>query len=206
MAMLVIAVVAGSSADLVVMLAGTMLPTDQVAVLGVAVRLAALAGFFGAASQPFVLRDLASTIARADRRQSDQLLLRTNLAGLGIMAFALVFCAAFGHLVLGLFGPDYVAGFGALLLFLVGQTIRVAGGMNSQLLALSGHQVKSASTCLLAVLLLVVLSLLLAPRWGILGFAVATLSAELFWAVGLAMLAQRLEGRRADVLGLLSRR
>jgi O-antigen/teichoic acid export membrane protein len=205
MAMLVIAVVAGSSADLAVMLAGTMLPTAEVAVLGVAVRLAALAGFFGAASQPFVLRDLATTIARSDRGESDRLLLRTNLAGLGIMVGALVFCAGFGPLVLGLFGPAYVAGYSALLLFLVGQTIRVAGGMNSQLLALGGHQVKSASTCLLAVLLLLVLSLLLAPRWGIVGFAVATLCAELLTPHPHPNHTHPHQGRRADVLGLLSR-
>jgi hypothetical protein len=38
------------------------------------------------------------------------------------------------------------------------------------------------------------------------GLAWAYVCAEAFWAVGLAMLTQKLEGRRGDIVGLLVQR
>ena len=198
-AMLMFTIVAGATADLVVLIGGVFLVPSEVAVLGVAVRLAALVGFFSSASQQFVLRDLVSAMTRLGRAEVDALLWRTNMTGLGTMLAATVFVALFGHLVLGLFGPDYAAGYWPLLIFLLSQVVRVMGGMNGQLLALGGHQVRSAATCVVAVVILVVLSALLTPAWGLVGIALATLVAELFWAISLAVLTQRLEGRRGDI-------
>jgi O-antigen/teichoic acid export membrane protein len=73
------------------------------------------------------------------------------------------------------------------------------GGMNGQLLALGGHQVRSAATCVVAVVLLVALAAVLTPLWGLVGIALATLGAEVFWAISLGVLTQRLEGRRGDI-------
>lgn len=205
-AILLVAIVAGASADLVVMLGGLFLPTSQVAVLGVAVRLAALVGFFSAASQPFVLRDLASAMSQARSAEVNSLLLRMNVAGLSIMAAAIVVCAFLGPLILGIYGQEYGAAYWPLLLFLVGQTFRTASGMNSELLALGGHQVKSASLCFCAVVVLAALAFLLTPHWGVVGLAAASVGAEMFWAAGLAYLTQKLEGRRGDIVGLLTQR
>jgi O-antigen/teichoic acid export membrane protein len=205
-AMLLVTLVGGASADLVVMLGGLFMPPAQVAVLGVAVRLAALIGFFSSASQPFVLRDLASAMSKARGQEIDRLLLRMNVAGLSIMGAAFVGCAIFGPMILRLYGADYGQGYWPLLLFIVGQAFRTSGGMNGELLALGGHQVKSASLCFCAVLVLVVLAALLTPRWGIMGLAASSIVAEAFWAGGLAFLTQRLEGRRGDIVGLLLRR
>jgi cobalamin synthase len=52
----------------------------------------------------------------------------------------------------------------------------------------------------------VVLSAILAPRFGMMGLAMASVCAEAFWAVGLAYLTQKLEGRRGDIIGLLVQR
>jgi len=205
-AILLVAIVTGASADLVVMLGGLFLPTSEVAVLGVAVRLAALVGFFSAASQPFVLRDLASAMSQARSAEVNGLLLRMNIAGLSIMAVAIVGCAIFGPFILGIYGQEYGAAYWPLLLFLVGQTFRTASGMNSELLALGGHQVKSASLCFCAVVVLAGLAFLLTPHWGVVGLAAASVGAEIFWAAGLSYLTQKLEGRRGDIVGLLMQR
>jgi O-antigen/teichoic acid export membrane protein len=205
-AMLLVTVVGGATADLVVMLGGVFLPPDQVAVLAVAVRLATLVGFFSAASQPFVLRDLASAMSASKSAETNRLLLRMNLAGLSLMAAAIVGCAFFGPWILGIYGHDYAAAYWPLLLFMLGQMLRVSGGMNSELLALGGHQVKSATLCVAAVVVLVVTAGILTPFWHVMGLAAASVCAEAFWAVGLAMLTQRLEGRRGDIVGLLLQR
>jgi O-antigen/teichoic acid export membrane protein len=203
-AMLMFTIVAGATADLVVLIGGLFLAPSDVAVLGVAVRVAALVGFFSSASQQFVLRDLVSAMARLGRGEVDALLWRTNVTGLATMLTATVFVLVFGHLVLALFGPDYAEGYWPLLIFLVSQVVRVMGGMNGQLLALAGHQVRSAATCVVAVVLLVVLAAVLTPLWGLIGIALATLGAELFWAISLGVLTQRLEGRRGDIFQGLS--
>jgi len=205
-AMLLVTVVGGATADLVVMLGGVFLPPDQVAVLAVAVRLAALVGFFSAASQPFVLRDLASAMSSAKSAETNRLLLRMNLAGLSLMAAAIIACAVLGPWVLRIYGRDYAAAYWPLLLFLIGQMFRVSGGMNGELLALGGHQVKSATLCVAAVAVLVVAAAILTPIWHVMGLATASVCAEAFWAVGLALLTQRLEGRRGDIVGLLLQR
>jgi hypothetical protein len=64
--------------------------------------------------------------------------------------------------------------------------------------------VRSAWLCAVAVLVLIAFSVALVPLWGVTGIALATLAAELFWAVSLAALTQKLEGRRGDILGLLT--
>ncbi len=199
-AMLAVTIAGGATADLVVMIGGLFLSAGDVAVLGVAIRIAALVGFFAMASQQFVLRDLVTARASQGRGAVDMLLWRTNLAGAGTMLTAIVGTAALGSWILALFGPHYATAYWPMLVFLLSQAVRVLGGMNAQLLALSGHQVRSAVLCLAAIAVLVAGSLLLAPVMGIMGMAWATLLAELFWAVGLAMLTQRLEGRRGDFL------
>jgi O-antigen/teichoic acid export membrane protein len=170
------------------------------------VRLAALVGFFSAASQPFVLRDLASAMSAAKSAEINRLLLRMNLAGLSLMALAIAGCAVLGPWILAIYGHDYAAAYWPLLLFLVGQMFRVSGGMNGELLALGGHQVKSATLCVAAVVVLVAVAALLTPAWHVMGLAWAYVCAEAFWAVGLAMLTQKLEGRRGDIVGLLVQR
>lgn len=197
--MLAVTIVSGATADLVVLVAGFLLPPEEVAVLGVAIRIAALVGFFALASQQFVLRDLVAARSSGDPLVLNQLLLRTNLAGAGTMAVAVLAALLLGHLVLALFGETYEDAYLPMVIFLISQAVRVMGGLNAQLLALGGHQIRSAAICLAALGVLVVGSLVLTPIWGVLGIAVATLAAEIFWALRLAVLTQRLEGRRADL-------
>lgn len=198
-AMLAVTVVGGATADLVVMIGGFFLPTDEVAVLGVAVRMATLAGFFAMASQQFVLRDLVSARASGNGAAIDQVLFRTNVSSLGTILAVLLALAVAGPWVLSSFGPHYAASYWPMLVFLVSQAVRVTGGMNAQLLALGGHQVRSAALCVIVVVGLIVLAAVLTPLWGVMGLAAATLIAELVWAIGLGVITQSLEGRRADI-------
>jgi O-antigen/teichoic acid export membrane protein len=198
-AMLAVTLAGGATADLVVMIGGLFLPVEEVAVLGVAIRVATLAGFFAMASQQFVLRDLVSARASGSPAALETVLHRTNVTSLLTIGAVLLGLAVLGPTILAVFGPHYAAAYWPLLVFLLGQAVRVMGGMNAQILALGGHQTRSAALCLAVVAGLVVLAALLAPIWGVMGLAVATLLAESVWAVGLALMTQALEGRRADL-------
>jgi O-antigen/teichoic acid export membrane protein len=201
-----VALVTLTFADLVTVLAGWFLPPSEVAVVGIAIRLAALVGFVTQASQQFVMRDLTAAMAQGDSAETKSLLLRTNLTSIAIMAAAFLAAAVFGELALSAFGAEYRAGHLPLMLFMLGQMLRAASGMNTHLLSLDGHQVRSAGMCVIAVVVLVAASVVLCPAWGALGIACAAFIAELVWAIMLTVLTQKLTGRRGDVVYLLRTR
>jgi O-antigen/teichoic acid export membrane protein len=119
---------------------------------------------------------------------------------------ALVATVMLGRFVLGLFGPDYVAGASLLVLFMVGQSLRAMGGMNQQILSINGFQLRTAGACVLALVVLVCLSVLLTQAMGPVGMGWAVVGAELVWLVALAAQASSLCGQRGDVLWLLQQR
>ena len=91
---------------------------------------------------------------------------------LATLALGLVL-AALGRPVLGLFGPEFVAGYPALLVLVAGHVIAAAFGPLTSMLIMTGRQVAAALVQVGAVALGVTLLILLVPRWGIEGAAVA---------------------------------
>lgn len=198
----IVGIVSAAFADIVTLIAGLLLPASDIAVLGVAIRLAALAGFVTQASQQFVMRDLTAAMARGTDAEVGALLFRTNAVALAVMCGAILGSIALGDRVLAVFGQEYRAGHWALVLFMVSQTVRAASGMNGHLLSLGGHQMRTAGVCLVAVLVLAGGTALLAPQYGVNGVAMAAIAADAVWAASLAVLAAKLTGRRGDILAV----
>jgi O-antigen/teichoic acid export membrane protein len=203
-ALVLVALVSVAYADLITLIAGLFLPPDQVAVLGMAIKIAALVGFVSQSLQQFVIRDLTAALARGTPAEVRALLARTNIAGTSLMMLATLAAVPLGAYVLAMFGPEYVSGQWALVMFLLSQAIRAASGMNAHLLSLEGYQARTASMCFASVVVLVSASALLAPRFGIEGVAVAVIAADLVWAVALGVMARRLAGVSGDLLGAIS--
>ncbi|MFN0190401.1 MAG: hypothetical protein ACKVP5_00255 [Aestuariivirga sp.] len=203
--LVIVAAIATAFSDLVTLVGGFFLPHEDVAVLGVAVRLAAIAAFVTQAAQQFILPDLTAALTRSGTAEARTMLLRVNIIAIGTIAAFVLGSALFGDLVLRIFGEGYELGKWALILFLVGQAIRAAGGMNQHLLSLAGHQLKTAGACLLAMIVLFALSSLLAPQFGVEGIAMAVIASELVWALMLGAQAHRLAGQRGDILALFKR-
>lgn len=201
-ALLVVSVVSFAFADIVMLLAGFLLPAEDAAVAGVAVRLAAIAGFVLQAAQLFILPDFTEAIQRRQEGAANALLWRMNGLTMLMALAALVGALLVGRFALSLFGDGYVAGANLLTLFLVGQSIRALGGMNQNLLAISGYQIRTASSCVVALVILVFAALLFIPKLGLIGLGYAVIASELAWMLGLASQAQSLCGRRADLLWL----
>jgi O-antigen/teichoic acid export membrane protein len=123
---------------------------------------------------------------------------------LGVMLAALVGAVFFGDRVLALFGSDYAGGQWALVILMAGQTLRSASGMNINLLSLGGHQSRIALSCMTAFALMVAVASFLAPRYGVLGVAVAALTADAVWAISLGILVRGLTGRAGDIFAFTS--
>ena len=185
------------------LIGGIFLPAYDVAQLGVAIRLAALAGFVTQATQQFILPDLTAAITRGVRRDVESLLFRINLLALSAIAASVLGAIFFGPLVLGIFGAEYASAHWPLVLFMVSQLFRAAGGMNQYLLSIDGFQGRTANSCLFAVAVLVASAILLTPVYGVMGMAMAVVLADFLWAAILGVQAQRYAGYRGDILAIL---
>jgi O-antigen/teichoic acid export membrane protein len=203
-AIAIVAAVATMFADIVTLLGGMILPPEDVGILGVTIRLAAIAGFFIQSTQQLVLPDLTVAIADRDQSKSDQILLRLNILTMAVIAAALIGTIVLGPFALRIFGPAYEQGEGLLILFMIGQAIRAFSGMNQQVLSIAGQQVRTVWACVVAVIFLVCFWILFGKTWGLLGIGYAVIGAELVWCLMLAVQAQALTGRRADLLWILS--
>ncbi|QIG50777.1 hypothetical protein G5V57_25415 [Nordella sp. HKS 07] len=206
-ALLVGAFVTFAFAEIVTLVSGLLLPPADVAVVGIAVRLASIAGFVVQTMQLIAIPDLTDTMTRGTRTAADRLMRRTNLVNFALMLAAILVTLVLGDWVLGLFGPDYLAGKWALVLFLFSQMVRSAGTMNNHLMSLAGHQTRTAMVCSVSLIVLLGTATLLTPYMGVTGMGWAALATECVWAIGLAVSAQSLIGRRGDLLaGLIARR
>jgi O-antigen/teichoic acid export membrane protein len=198
-AMVLIATVVMAFADIVTLIGGAFLPAHEVAQLGVAIRLAALAGFVTQVTQNFVLPDLSEALVGGRRNAVRAIILRANVITMSAIGACVLVVVAAGPLILSIFGPDYQGARWALVMFMVSQLFRAAGGLNQHLLSLDGYQTRSVWACVGSVMLLIAASSLLAPRYGIEGVAVAVMLAEACWAVMLGIQAQRYAGYRGDI-------
>jgi O-antigen/teichoic acid export membrane protein len=202
-ALVIVGVVTASFADVVTLIAGFYLNTADVALVGVTIRLAALAGFITQATQQFILPDLAAAMTRGTSQQVHALLLRINMITLAAILACVAGAILFGPLALRIFGSGYEAGHWPLVLFMISQAFRAASGMNQHLLSLAGYQIKTAGSCLVAMAVLVGGTALFTPSHGVMGLAYAVIIADAVWAGLLALQTQRLTGRRGDIIGVL---
>ena len=198
-AMVLIAAIAMSFADIVTLIGGVFLPAHDVAQLGIAIRLAALAGFVTQVTQNFVLPDLSAALVKGDNATTGALIRRINLIAVVAIAACVAVSILFGSLILSVFGDGYRGAHWPLVLFMLSQLFRAAGGMNQHLLSLRGYQTRSVWPCVFAMALLVAGASLLTPALGLLGMACAVILAEASWATILGFQAQRYAGVRGDI-------
>ncbi len=202
-ALVIVGLVTASFADIVTLIAGFFLNTADVALVGVTIRLAALAGFITQATQQFILPDLTAAMTRGTSQGVHALLLRINLIALAAILACVAGAMLLGPWALKIFGPEYEAGHWPLVLFMISQAFRAASGMNQHLLSLAGYQIKTAGSCLVAMAALIGATALFTPGHGVMGLAYAVLIADAVWAGLLALQTQRLTGRRGDIIGVL---
>ncbi|MDQ1256008.1 MAG: hypothetical protein QG656_603, partial [Candidatus Hydrogenedentes bacterium] len=117
-------------------------------------------------------------IAEAHARQKPGELQRILfLASWGIVAFCVPIVAGivvFGKFLLGIFGPEYVAGYGPLTVLMAGQVVNALTGPCVAALTMTGHQNVTAKILGCVVVVNIVLNAVLIPRFGLMGAAAAT--------------------------------
>ncbi len=165
-------------------LLGLFTAPEAVGRFRVAVQVATLAAFGLQAVNAVVGPRFAEFWVRGEKARLQRLVTRS--AQVVLLFNALVtgmFVLAgrpFFHFV---FGEDFGASYGPLLILLVGQTVSSAVGSVAQLLNMTGHERDVVLTMGLAVALNVFLGVMLIPRWDIRGAAVAHAVSMSFWNI-----------------------
>jgi O-antigen/teichoic acid export membrane protein len=105
-----------------------------------------------------------------------------------------------GELLLGLFGPEFDAGYPLLFILMIGVLSRAAVGPAESVLTMSGEQKACAAVYFTTILLNVGLNVMLIPLYGLYGAASATALAMIYEAATLAFVAYRRLGLKMFIL------
>ncbi|MBT8105316.1 MAG: oligosaccharide flippase family protein [Woeseiaceae bacterium] len=191
--------------EIMLILLGMHVPSDQVAIFNASYRLAMVVTFgliaIDAVTSPIAARlyaareinELQSVVARATR-----LGFWSSLAA--VAGFAIL-----GTSLLGLFGPEFVAGYDAMIILLMAQLLRSAAGPVIPLLSVTGHQQRCLAVFGSALFAVVVLVFILVPTFGIRGGAVAVFLVTLLWTIWLHRLVVAHIGIRPSIFGIYAR-
>ena len=173
--LLPVALLIGMFADTNVLLLSTLMEPADIAVYGVALKLAFLAGYGIQSSQQLILPDMAEAVARADIADLRHALMRTFTVSILVALTALIGLALAGPYLLALFGPHYQAGYAAMLILVAAQMFRIPEGIAIQFLTVSGHGMRVLINLAITTLILAVSSFVLVTFWGSIGAAWAVL-------------------------------
>jgi O-antigen/teichoic acid export membrane protein len=165
-------------------LLGVFQPSDQVGVYQVAVQVANLAAFGLQAINMVVAPRFAALYARGETLRLPRLVVGSARV---VLAFNVLLTGLFvllGRLFFPLvFGAEFAASYGPLLILLVGQMVNSTTGSVGYLLNMTGHERETLRGMAVAAGLNIVLNLLLISGWGILGAASATAVSMIVWNV-----------------------
>ena len=143
---------------------------------------------------------IASLYAQGDRLGLQQLV-STTARWVFYPSFAIaVVMISFAEPVLHLFGPDFVAARGALIILIFGQLVNVGAGSVGYLMMMTGHQNQSALVMGVSALTNVILNLIGIYVFGILGAALATALSMAMWNIWLHSLVVRNLGVHPSIL------
>jgi O-antigen/teichoic acid export membrane protein len=111
-----------------------------------------------------------------------------------------------GSSVLALFGPEFRAAYPALVILVAGGVINAFTGVVAYFLTLTGRQIQALWIFTGALAISFALNLLLIPSFSIIGAAIASIGATLFWNVAMLLYVRRTMGIDASALALGLRR
>jgi O-antigen/teichoic acid export membrane protein len=189
----------GYFGEIIIILIGFVLAPEEVARFHVSFRLALLISFGLFAIDTATAPDLARHYAAGDFAAVDRVVKQaTRLRIAGALLATGVFAVA-GRWALSWFGPEFVAGYPLLLILACGQLVQSAVGPAARLMSISGHQDQALAVSAGALLLAIVLVILLVPRYGALGAAVAATLDLALWALTMRFMLRRSTGLKIRV-------
>jgi O-antigen/teichoic acid export membrane protein len=103
-----------------------------------------------------------------------------------------------------LYGAAFTAGTRALTILSIGKLLSVMMGLPGMILIMTGYERDAARAIGFSAIITILLNLLLIPRWGLEGTAVATASTTVLWNILMAVLLYKRLGIHCTALGRIS--
>lgn len=187
--------------QLEVIMLGSLAGPSEAGLFAAASRLASLMAFalaaFGIVSGPLI----ASAHHRHDLGELHRITkLTTRLAMLFAVAVAVALAAA-GKLLLALFGSEFEAAYPALLILVAGGLVNAFTGIVVYLATLTGRERAALIIFGAALCVSFALNLVLIPRLGVVGAAIASSSGLAVWNLAMLAYVRRAIGIDASALG-----
>jgi O-antigen/teichoic acid export membrane protein len=165
----------------VIMLAALADP-EAVGIYRAAARCAHLVSFALLATMLPLRPAISAAFARGNDKRAQGRAMRTAARfAMAIGLPAAVLLIAFGDTLLAVFGNEFSRGRMALTILVLGQLVNVAAGSVGVLMTMTGHEKRVAATVSASAGCNVVMNLVLIPRFGIEGAAVATAISLVLW-------------------------
>ncbi len=187
--------------DVNVILIAVHVPPAEVAVFNAALRTVAIIAF-GIFAVGAVIAPRAARLFEENDLDGLQRLVRTGTHLMfwpALLAFVLLL--AFGKIILGFFGPEFVRGYDILLIGAVAQVVIASFGPVLQVLNVAGQQNRCLVVFATALVLTLVLYWLLVPAMGMVGGAIAFLLVSMVWSGWLNLLVRRHVRIRPSLFG-----
>jgi O-antigen/teichoic acid export membrane protein len=184
-----------------ILLVGALLGTSAAGIYAAPAQMSILISF-GLAAVNMISAPLFAELRI--RGEVDELQRVVTLGTRGAFLFSLVvggLLVVLGPFLLRLYGPEFAVGFTPLVILVLSQVIGAAGGSVGFLLSMTGNERLAAWLTGIVGFLNLLLNLLLIPRFGLVGAAVATGIANVAWTASLAVAVRRRIGVRPTVFG-----
>jgi O-antigen/teichoic acid export membrane protein len=163
----------------------------DVGLYGAALRIAVLTSFVLIALNSVVAPRFASAYSLGDHKMLADLARRSSTISAVVAVPIVALLAVFSRPIMGAFGAEFAAAAPYLCILLVGQLTNALTGSVGFLLTMTGHERDLQKAVFQSTVLGILLLLLLTPKLGVLGGAIA-FSFNLFWQnIGAAVYAYR---------------
>lgn len=187
-----------------VIVLGFLLPAETVGWYFAASRTAALVGFV-LASTNIVIGPEISHLYFAGRRRELDLVLKVGAVIVFLpAAAALAICVVAGDRILALFGPDFVAMRGELVVLAAGQAVNAAAGNVGVVMNMTGHHRRATEILITTSLAFAAITMVLAMAFGTMGAAAGAATGLATWNIRLWLASRRLVGLDPSIVGLFA--
>lgn len=171
--------VALTQTDIIVV--GSLLDADSVALYGVAVKIASLLTFFLVAINTVVAPIISQYYVEGDKVALQRLMTFSARVVTSCTLLAMFFIFFTSDWILMFFGEEYINAKDTLYILCVASCFNAMTGAVSYLLSLSGFHLDVLRVLMLSVVINLVLSVVLVGMMGLVGAAIATTITTLFW-------------------------
>ena len=177
---LLIALFQAVRTPLIVVIAGAYVDAQHVAYLGAAQRLVGVMSLGLLGISGFASPLISQYFALADYSRLRRLARLSALGALGAALVPALVLASFGRELLGLFGDGFPTAYATLLILMAGEVVAAAAGPVGHFLTMTGRQKIATWIEAIAGALVLGIALILIPRHGILGAAIAVATGNAF--------------------------